>query len=394
MSSCFYSIFIILLALFVQGFCAMTEIASLSFNRIRVQYYVSQGNRKAVWLNHLLNHPSHLFGTALIMINLSLEIGSEASRQLYQSLGMNPIYSPITQIIIVSIIGELAPLFAGRRYAESAAMIGAPIIYFLSFILRPIVWMFESCSYIISRYLAPEETPHLLNREEFQQLLEEGKQQLVRKIFFLRHKRAGDLMRPLNETPLIPSSATLSSLRSMQFALEIESIPIYHKEKSNIVAVAHLKDLLRIGETKKIRDYASPPWFISREEPLTSLIRRFFSQKESVAIVLNASGAVSGILFLTDIMDEIFGTNEAMVNYPSMMIDRTFSGDTKISDFNSKYGSHIDNSKGETLEKLINYLLGHPAALGETVRVDCFEMRVKKLSFMGKIELIIVRTVY
>ena len=39
--------FMIVFCLFVKGFYAMLEMACVSFNKVRLQYYVSKNNRRA-----------------------------------------------------------------------------------------------------------------------------------------------------------------------------------------------------------------------------------------------------------------------------------------------------------------------------------------------------------
>ena len=56
-----YFLTIIIVCLVIQGFFAMAEMACVSFNKIRLQYYVSKNNRRAIWLNDLLQHPARLF---------------------------------------------------------------------------------------------------------------------------------------------------------------------------------------------------------------------------------------------------------------------------------------------------------------------------------------------
>ncbi len=57
-----FFLLMILSCLAVQGFFAMMEMACVSFNKIRLQYYVSKSNRRAVWLSYLLHHPALLLG--------------------------------------------------------------------------------------------------------------------------------------------------------------------------------------------------------------------------------------------------------------------------------------------------------------------------------------------
>ena len=134
MSSWAFFLMLLIVSLVIQGFYSMLEMACVSFNRVRLQYYVSQKNRRAMWLSYLLNNPTRLFGTTLIGVNTAMQFGSECARRFYASLHVSPDWAPLSQVIIVLIFAELAPMFAARRFAENVAMLGIPIIYITSFI--------------------------------------------------------------------------------------------------------------------------------------------------------------------------------------------------------------------------------------------------------------------
>jgi len=64
-----FLVILILICVVIQGFFAMAEMACVSFNKVRLQYYISKGSKRAIWLSDLLHNPARLFGTALICIN-------------------------------------------------------------------------------------------------------------------------------------------------------------------------------------------------------------------------------------------------------------------------------------------------------------------------------------
>ena len=120
-----------LLAVIIQGFFALFEMACVSFNKVRLQFFASQGKKKAIWLSELIQQPSRLFGTTLIGIAASLQIGSECARRFYEAIGFDPDWTPLSQLILVVIFGELVPMFTARRHPEQIAMAFA-----LSYLLK------------------------------------------------------------------------------------------------------------------------------------------------------------------------------------------------------------------------------------------------------------------
>ncbi len=400
-----FLILLILICVVIQGFFAMVEMACVSFNKVRLQYYVSKGNKRAIWLNDLLHHPGRLFGTALICINTALQLGSEASRRLYESLNLNPDLAPLTQVIIVLIFAEIAPLFAGRRYAEHAAMIGVPVLYAVSYVLKPIIWLFDGFCRIVHRVIGSSEKAGLyLSREELQKIFEQKDEEefntISVQIFALRNMTAKDLMHPLSKIQMIPSICTISEMRTLLFYNYSPFVPIYNKSPENIIAIAYPRDLLRLPEAKKVREHARAPWFITEKDSILTILRQFRRNNESVAIVLDEKGLARGILTLDEIIDEIFGLTDSWMSFEEMVprshhvvVDRTFPGDQKISDFNQTYKIHLDSHGMETLEELMTHLLGHVPSEGESIRIDQFELTVEESTLLGP-KTIAIRTIY
>lgn len=401
-----FFLILIVCCLIVQGFFAMAEMACVSFNKVRLQYYVSKNNRRALWLNDLLQHPGRLFGTALICINTALLVGSEAARRFYESIHLSPDWAPLSQVFIVLIFAEIAPLFAGRRYAEHAAMLSVPILYATSFVLRPIIWLLDGFCRLVHRLLGTSQKAGLyLSREELQKILEQKDEEefntIASHIFSLRNMTAKELMQPLSSIQLIPSICTVSEMRSLLNSHYYPFVPIYHKQPENIIAIAYPRDLLRLQESKKVRDHARAPWFITEKDSIMTILRQFRRNNQSVAIVLNEAGLARGILTLDEIIDEIFGLSDSWMSFEEMVprahhvvVDRTFPGDTKIDEFNKTYHVHLDSHGVETLEELVTKLLGHTPALGETVRIDQFELSVEEATLLGGAKAIAVRTIY
>lgn len=398
--------------LFVQGLFAMLEMACVSFNKVRLQYYVSKKYKRAVWLSYLLNHPALLFGTTLIMVNAALLIGSESSRKFYDSIGINPDWAPLTQIFLVLIFAEICPMFAGRHYAEHAAKIGVPILYACAMLLRPFIWLLDIVCKAITRLLGQvAQAGMYLTREELQAMIEEREESfssnessdfntVVSNIFTLKNKSARELMDPIEPNKIIPSTSTVAELRSLLSKQYMPYIPIYHRNYQNIVAIAFPRDLLRLSDNRKVRENARSPWFITETSSVIQILKQFRRNNQSIAIVLNDAGLAVGILTLDAIIDTVFGRDDLWNSFGDIVprahqivVDRTFPGDMQISEFNKRFHVHLGYKDAKTLSEAVQLVLGHPPTKGESVRIDQFELTVEEASLL-EAKLVAVRTVY
>ena len=393
----FFWLFCNLLSIVVLGFFSMQEMASVSFNKVRLQYYVSTGMKRAVWLNYLLQHPSRLFGTTLICVNFALVFGSECARQFHSSLGISPDLAPISQVVLVVIFGELAPMFAARHYPEHVAMLGVPIVYATAKLMTPFLWIVGWISYVCNYFVGGHETdPNIyLTQEELQKILEEKEEDesfrsetedfnaITANIFLLRGKDARQVMEPIGNIPCLPSNSIVEQVSILLKKVQVDYIPIYHQEVANIIGIALPRDLVRIPNTKRVRDYARSPWFVTENTNVIELLKQFRHNHESVAVILDKKGRAIGIINLDDILEEIFGKQNSKQLKQQVIIDKTFPGDMKVEDFNRQFGVTLSKEKELTLTELMEQELGHPPEKGDSIYFPPFELTVKESPLIG-----------
>lgn len=396
--------------IFMEAFFSMMEMALVSFNKVRLQYYLNKGNHRASWIQSLLRNPSRLFGTILLGVNIALEFGSECSRLFYSSLGLNPDIAPLTQVLLVIIFAELAPLFAARRYAESVAMLGIPLIYALSILMTPLVWLFGLFARLVNHFLGNTgQTSDLyLSRDELQRVLEEqdeGLQQVgekedfnlvVANIFNLRSQVAKQVMAPLKGVKMIPAQCTVGEMSAFLRKIPYSHLPLYHRFRHQIVGLVSPRDLIRAPDKSRVREFAAPPWFITENMPLVNIIKQFRVNRQDVAVVLNGKGEATGILTLDDILDAIFGKlglhlpQQASEVQLKPIVERTLPGEMLLSDFNAQFQANLQGV--ETLEELADLHLGEQREQGASFRIDRFEFTVTEMTLLGTIKSLSVRT--
>lgn len=296
MESPLFWLFLNFVSILVLAFFSMEEMACVSFNKVRLQFYVSQGNARAIHLNSLLQNPSKLFGTTLIGVNVATFVGSECARRFHESIGLPPDIAPLSQILLVIIFGELAPMFAARRYAENVALLGIPLLYLSALILTPVISLLGLISKLANRLFGGTE-PHpyqLLTQDELQKVMEEHDEEhiylqegeefnaLTSNIFRLRGKLAKHVMMPLGKGKLFSSQATIQQIRS-KWPLDENYILVFHKQTENIIGIVFLKDIINASANKKLHEFCSSPWFISLSTPVIQILkqsgRRVFTSK-------------------------------------------------------------------------------------------------------------------
>ena len=370
-------LFLTLLSVAVQALFAFFEMACVSFNKVRLQYYVSIRSRRAIWINYLLKRPSRLFGTTLIGITASLVVGSECSRRFYESIALDPDWAPLTQVPLVVIFGELAPMFAARRHPEQSAMFCVLLMIVVAKILTPLTWTFDQISHIVHRMMKKEkEVPLFLSREEVRMAFEEkdGTRDefnlTVNQIFQLKNLTAQELMTPLESVQMAKSQSTLVEIRHLLSVHYAPIVPIYHRYPHNIVAIATIRDLLSMKETQRVIDAAHSPWFVTQNTSVLALLQQFKRNNQSTAVILEASGQAVGLLTLDQILSTIFGkeAESQVLQESKRYIEKTLDGEMTVQEFNIQCEAEL-SGKDETLSEFILSKIDHFPVKEESVRI-------------------------
>lgn len=402
MHSAFWFLILSLSCIVIQAFFSMFEMASVSFNRVRLKYYASLNQKKAIWLDYLLTKPSRLFGTTMVVVNTVLQIGSEASRRFYESLHLSPDFAPLSQFILVVIFGELAPLFAARRHPESVALFNVPVVYFFSKLLLPFIWIIDAISSFFNLLFGKKaHSLYFLTKEEIQKIFEEKEKKsdadmskAVISIFSLKNVVAKQVMLPISSIKMISSVFTLEQMKHFFKNESFSFIPIYHQSSTNIVSMVMPRDLLKVTSKEKVINYGKSPWFVTENLSILNVLKQFRHNNQSVAVILNKTGASIGILTLDMIMDLIFGVTPLNIETEKkeMFIEKTLSGEMLISDFNKSFEANLPLDKGKTISDLIKNELGHLPSNGESVQFDNFEFTVIEPTILGA-KTVLVRSI-
>lgn len=391
-NSPFFWLGVNLLCIFVQGFFSMMEMACVSFNRVRLQYYLTKSNKKASYINFLIRRPYRLFGTVMLGVNIALQIGSESSRTCYKLLGISPEYAPATQIILVVIFAELIPLAISRKIPEKIALKGAPILYFAHYLFYPLIQCVGGITNMIYFILnIKEETIHsTLSRDELQKTLETHHEEhdfnvIATNIFSLSATSVEQVCQYLDQIPILSATASVRDVCQLVRRHRLDFVPVYHKVKKNVVGIAFPKNLINRNPSDPVVPYLSSPWFITAKSKLIHAIQEFRKNSSKIAIVLNNNGEPMGVLGLHTVFKTLFNTRNItqLKPKPTSLIERTFSGNTPLSEIENELDIIFMDNDCTTIEQLMLKLLDTPPEVGSSIIINDLLLEVKEISLYG-----------
>ena len=386
---------------FVMSFYSMQEMACISLNRLRLEFLVRSGSRRAAWIQSLLNNPTILFGTTLIGVNLALVLSSESMRQSLCALGFSPNFAPLVHVPYVLIVGELIPMFAARLFPEHMARVGSPLLWISSKILAPVALLFDFLFDRIRRLCfgeAPVTPPHL-QREELRDLIEVQRrgyvdersgalESVVSRMFLLRDKVVARVMVPLAQMPSLSSSAICAPSQTL-LRSSVDDLAVVRNRQNRVIGYVRGIDLVGAPDSASVGSLCRSATFVGEGTSVIDALFRLKKDRGDVAFAVGAGGNITGVLTLYDILDEL--TSEQVLPEPRLHIDRNVSGETMVEEFSRRYHLSLP-VRSQTFAVLVEELLSHKPSVNDAARFGSLELTVTEVGILGA-KTIRVRTI-
>jgi CBS domain containing-hemolysin-like protein len=378
----------------VMSFYSMQEMACISFNRLRLEWFVRKGSRRAAWIKSMLDHPTSLFGTTLIGVNVALVISSESMRQLFDALGLNPNLSPLIHAPYVLIVGELIPMFAARLFPEHMARLGIPLLWLSSRFLAPVALVFDGLFHFIRTYFLsqrPDLPPPHLQRDELKDLLELqtrgyiGKgptplDSIVSRMFSLRDTLISQLMVPASQFPHLSSSYICGPSRDLVKKSGVD-IALVRNRMDKVIGYVTGFDLVAASESASVGSVCRTSTFVGASASATDVVAQLKKERSTLAFVVGSQGEIVGVVTLDDLLVEF--TRDSRLYDSLFHVDKNMNGDALLHEFCRRYRIVLPPTRTTTFAALVEELLGRRPAVNDTVRFGPLELTVKEVGVLG-----------
>jgi putative hemolysin len=407
---------IVLIAIFIiiNGFFAASEIAVVTSRRTRIKQLVEQERRNAKILHSLREEPDRFLATIQIGVTLTGALasaigGAVAVKALKPAISEIPIaivaasseaISIGIAVVIITffslIFGELIPKSIALANPEGIALHVAPIIRRFSifatlfvniltatsnFILKP----FGKRAFTKRAYVSEEEVKLLIEEGGEQGVFEPEEKELIHSVFEFTDTFVREVMIPAPRMVTIGIRMLIDEVKNIISEEKFSRYPIIGKDINDIRGILYAKDfynLLSTVGTVDVRKIVKPPLFVPETMKISILLRDMQKKRIHMAIAIDEYGAVSGLVTLEDLLEEIVGEirDEYDIESPVIRLsDGTLIIDASISlrDLNEDYGLDIPESpEYETLGGFIVTDLQRIPQTGDAIETDGKRLRV------------------
>ncbi len=320
-----------------NAFFVGSEFAVISARRAQIEPKAEAGNPAAKVTLKAMENVSLMLATAQLGITVSsllllliaepsihhlLEVPLTAAGVPYE---LTYVISFATALLLVTylhvVLGEMLPKNIAISIPEQAALVLAPMLYFVAKLVSPIVITMNSISNLILRmfkFTPRNEADNAYTLEEVESIVNEsarhgtldGDSGTILKAFEFTEKIVMDVAVPVEQLITLSAESTAKDLQSAVGRYGFSRYPVL-SASGDIVGYWHIKDALAANEedmslklpAKRLRPMISVPETAELEDALAQMRR----SGAHIARSFTADGTIVGCLFLEDIIEELVG---------------------------------------------------------------------------------------
>ena len=297
--------------------------------------------------------------------------------------------------ILILIFGEITPKSLATRYSESISLVIAPIIYGFLRAIYPLVWLFNRFTNWVQRMTGKEGDPTVTEAElitmvehgEEEGTIEADEREMIERVFFLNDLRAGDVMTPIRRVFSLDGRRTLGDLLAEVLESPYSRIPLYSAHPYEIEKVLFVRDLLEAALTER-RDLPALeigriPLFVPANQKIDTLLPMLRKHKQHMAIVVDETGYLAGVVTLEDLIEELVGEiydeiDEPPISYKPLSEGGILvSGDIELRVIEEFFHLGLPGKPTDTVSR---WILAHTARIpekGEHFSFDGLELHIQ-----------------
>lgn len=323
-----------------NAFFVGSEFAVISARRAQIEPKADAGNKAAKITLKAMENVSLMLATAQLGITVSslliLVIAEPAIHHLlevpFSAIGFDyataSIISFIIALLLVTylhvVLGEMLPKNIAISIPTNAALVLAPLLYGVSQVVKPVVWLMNQISNGILRVLGFEpkdEANTAFTLEQVEGIVEESQKsgmledesKTISNAFEFTEKIVGDILHPMSQLITMQPEATPMQLQEAVAEHGFSRYPVKN-DYGDLIGYWHIKDALTDESdkyqqpipTKRLRSMISIPESAELEDALAQMRKT----GAHIARTFSSDGTITGCLFLEDIIEVLVGEIE------------------------------------------------------------------------------------
>jgi Mg2+/Co2+ transporter CorB len=407
MENVWFDLLGLLFLLLAAAFFAGSETAVTAASRGRMHALENEGNRRAALINKLREKKEKLIGALLLGNTLvSVSIGSLATAATIATIGEEYVV-PVTFSVatLLLIFSEVMPKTYALMHPDKMSLFFAPLVSFVVTIFSPATHAVEKTVQLIFKIFGVDNAGHsreaqveelrgaidLLKPDEEMKERGQEKQAMLRSILDLANVTVEKIMIHRRNVRMVDIDLPVGQFVDEVLNSSYTRLPVWKESPDNIVGIVHTKLLLQEvrasgGDISRvvIQKALLAPWFIPESTTLFDQLQAFRKRREHFALMVDEYGALTGVVTLEDILEEIVGQiddeHDSGVGGLRRQLDGSCNveGAVTIRDLNRDMGWNIPDEEYATVPGLLLHESQRIPSVGQSFNFFGYRFQVLK----------------
>ncbi|MBR6726642.1 MAG: HlyC/CorC family transporter [Clostridia bacterium] len=315
------------------AYFAATESSFSAVNKIKVKALADDGNKRAKGVLYVLNRFDKALTTLLIGNNVTKIAGASvftiiATDIAKNSFGKNESYiNSFTFSIICSVLStaviflfsEMIPKSFANDRCQSVSMFFQGSLRLLMKILAPFAAFFNLISRGVSRLASSDEPEPSITEDELTEIIDTAEEEgivdeeqgdMLKSALEFSDTVVGDIMTMAKDIDAIRLNATTEEILEAIRNTNYSRMPVKAADSDRIVGTMRVRQFLteyRRNPNVKLRSVMVPPFIVKEDAKIDDLLTDMRQHKRHMAVVLDQSKELIGLVTIEDILEELVG---------------------------------------------------------------------------------------
>lgn len=293
----------------------------------------------------------------------------------------------VLNVVVLFVLAEAAPKTWALQHTDRAALMTAPLVDFVGWVLRwPARVLIGVANVILpgkglkkGPFVTEEEILALAEEAMEHAVIEESERDLIESIIDFGDTVVREIMVPRPDVVAVDHDASITDLVEVALSKGLSRIPVYGESSDDVVGMVNVKDAFereRAGRgDRPVTEVARPVQFVPETKRVSELLAEMQSRKTHIAVVIDEYGGTAGIVTLEDLLEELVGeiTDEFDEEVPN--VEQLGNGDVlvnatlNVDDVNEELDLELPEGNYDSLGGLVFELLGRVPVAGDSVEV-------------------------
>ena len=433
-SNLIWKIVLLFCLILVNAFFAMSEIAIISLNDVKLQKMAEEGNKKAKKVLALVENPSSFLSTIQIGVTLAGFLTSASAAENFSEPLANIIsgwlpnvpmslisgISLVLVTIIISffslVLGELAPKRIAMQCGEKISFAVVGILLFIKSAMKPFIKLLSFSTNLVVRIFGfdPNASEETMTEEEIRMMvdageekgvIEESQKEMINNIFEFDDIVAADVMTHRTDIEAVELGDKISDVIEKTVEAGYSRLPVFEEELDNIKGIIYVKDLLpyvgkRVPSEVKIADLMRSAEFVPESKRCGDLFNEMTEKRLQMIFVCDEYGGIAGLVTIEDLLESIVGNMQDEYDNEDEEVEQvnettyTFDGTTDTEELIEVFGIQLPEGEYDTIGGYIMSELGripgedeHPQVTYERLLFTVLEVDERRIERV-KVELL------